>query len=45
MSKVQLYIYDLTQGMAAQLSPLFLGMLITASKYSSFTNCDAVESV
>ena len=24
-SKVQLYIYDLTQGLAAQLSPMFLG--------------------
>ena len=27
-SKVQVYIYDLSMGLAAQLSPLFLGNLI-----------------
>lgn len=27
-SKVQVYIYDLSQGLAAQLSPLFLGEVV-----------------
>jgi len=40
-SKVQLYIYDLSGGMAAQLSSLFLGELaasIRVDKYPAFQN-------
>ena len=41
MSKVQLYIYDLSQGLAAQLSPMFLGQSLKVF----ITQCNSINII